>query len=234
MNQEPDVRILGISGSPRKGNTLLMVEESLKGASELGGVTVSLISLDKKRVDPCIDCGLCPVSKERFCALKDDMEEIYSEIIRADGIIIGAPAYFGTINAQAKALMDRCRPLGRAGMLMHHKIGGAIAVGACGNGGQEKVLGSIIDYFILSGILPVGLTTSLRVGPVGMAWRAGKIKEDVFDAEYLPEPVIALKQCRELGHAVAVYSRVMKAGRAALETDLDTLLGGWKMPEGVH
>ena len=234
MGQDLQVHILGISGSPRDGNTRIMVEESLNAAETIGDVTTTLIRLDKKQVKPCIDCGRCPVSEERFCALKDDMEEIYLKLIKADGIIIGAPTYFGNVNAQIKALMDRCRPLGRAGMLMQHKIGGAIAVGACRNGGQEKVLSTIIDYFVLCGVLPVGLTTSLQVGAVGMAWIAGKIRDDVFNNEALPEPESGLGQCRQIGRAVAVYSQIMKAGLTAIQKDVDSLLGGWKLPDSVH
>ncbi len=211
-----------------------MVEESLSAAEEVENVSSRLIALNEKRVDPCVDCGQCPVSAERFCVLKDDMEEIYHELIEADGIIIGAPTYAGSVNAQTKALMDRCRPLTRAGSLLKHKIGGAISVGACRNGGQEQALNVIIHYFMLRGILPIAVTSSLQIGAVGMAWKAGKVRDDIYRNEAMPEPESALAQCRQIGRAVAIYCKVVKAGRAALGSDLDSLLGGWKLPKGEH
>jgi len=151
------VKILGISGSPRKGNTLELVEEALKAASEVAEVECKLITL-RGKLSPCIDCDKCPVNPpDKYCTISDKMDEIYPLLIEADGIIIGAPVYFGTVNAQTKAFMDRCRPLGRAGGLLRFKVGGAIAVGACRHGGQEKTISAIVDYYILTGILPVGL-----------------------------------------------------------------------------
>lgn len=139
------------------------------------------------------------------------MDEIYPKLIEADGIIIGSPVYYGTVTAQTKAFMDRCRPLGRAGMLLNYKVGGAIAVGGCRHGGQEKTLGAIIDYFILSGIFPVGLTNTLQVGATGVAWRKGKIEEDFWILEHLLGKVTPFNEAYRLGKKVAVMSKVMKA-----------------------
>ncbi len=223
------VKILGISGSPRKGNTLELVEEALKAASEVTEVECKLITL-RGKLSPCIDCDKCPVDPPRkYCAISDKMDDIYPLLVEADGIIIGAPVYFGTVNAQTKAFMDRCRPLGRAGSLLRFKVGGAIAVGACRHGGQEKTISAIVDYFILTGIYPVGLQTTLQVGATGVAWRKGKIKADSWFAEHLNEKVTPFNEARQLGRTVAVMSKVMKAGLEVVDAKKE--LSAWKMQD---
>lgn len=224
-----DVKILGISGSPRHGNTELMVLEALKAAAEIPGVTTDMVSFRGKRISPCVDCDKCPVNPpERYCAIKDSMDEIYPRIIEADGIIIGAPTYFGTVNAQVKALMDRWRPLGRAGGLLKYKVGGAISVGGCRNGGQEKALSAIIDAFILCGVLPVGLIEYLQVGAIGLAWRPGTIVNDEWNCEFLPDrKVTGFDEARKLGVAVAAVTKVVKAGLA--QVDPNQFIRAWKL-----
>ncbi|MCR4397729.1 MAG: flavodoxin family protein [Firmicutes bacterium] len=222
------VKILGISGSPRKGNTEMMVVESLKAAAEIPDVETDLVDL-RGKLSPCIDCDRCPVDPpSQYCAIRDKMDTIYPKLIEADGIILGAPVYFGSVNAQVKAMMDRCRPLGRCGHLLKYKVGGAITVGACRNGGQEKALGTIVDYYILTGILPVGLLRVLQVGAMGLGWRAGMIKDDEWKAEFLPEGKVTwVDQCREIGRTVAVMSRVVKEGMRIV--DPNRFITGWKL-----
>jgi len=223
------VKILGISGSPRKGNTLELVEEALKAASEVAEVECKLITL-RGKLSPCIDCDKCPVNPpDKYCTISDKMDEIYPLLIEADGIIIGAPVYFGTVNAQTKAFMDRCRPLGRAGGLLRFKVGGAIAVGACRHGGQEKTISAIVDYYILTGILPVGLHTTLQVGATGVAWRKEKIKDDSWFAEHLNEKVTPFNEVRQIGITVAIMSKVMKAGLEVVNAKKE--LSAWKMQD---
>lgn len=207
-----EIKILGISSSPRSGNTLIMVHEALKSAEKVDGVKTELYSFKGKKISPCIDCDRCPVSKDQLCAIKDSMDTLYPKLLEADGIIIGAPVYFGTINAQLKCMMDRCRPLGRAGKLLQHKVGGGITVGACRSGGQDNAIKDIVYFFMLVGIYPVGLMKQLQIGAMGLAWRPGAILEDKWDCKHLGRDVPGLEEARDLGHRVAVCSKIVKAG----------------------
>jgi adenylate kinase len=47
------------------------------------------------------------------CVIPDDMQEIYSKMLEADGIIFGSPVYFWGVTAQAKALSDRLKAAGK-------------------------------------------------------------------------------------------------------------------------
>lgn len=99
--------VLIISGSPRKGgNSDLLCDEFMKGAID-GGNEAEKIFLRDKKVAPCNACYYCTQSGGQ-CAIKDDMAEILDKMQAADVIVMSSPVYFYSIDAQMKALIDRC------------------------------------------------------------------------------------------------------------------------------
>lgn len=100
------MKVLGFVGSPREGgNTEILVEEMLKGASDVGAETKSF-NLDKMNITACKACQHCK-SNEGECATDDDMQEIYKELKEADAFILGSPIYMWQMSAQAKLFTDR-------------------------------------------------------------------------------------------------------------------------------
>ncbi len=99
------VRILGIAGSPRlNGNTSIMLEEALKGARS-AGATVNKIVVCNRDFYPCQGCNDC--RRTGRCDLDDAMDKIYNLALSSNGIILAAPIYFNSLNAQTKAFIDR-------------------------------------------------------------------------------------------------------------------------------
>lgn len=148
------VKILGISGSPRRANTETLVEEALKAAREVGPIQTELISLAGMQIHPCDGCNKCygyskGASWERLCyTYDDDVTMIYKKIRDADGIIVGSPVYTGDVTAKLKALMERgacfchysASPV--AGSI-RNKVFGGVVVAFERRGGQESALQSI-------------------------------------------------------------------------------------------
>jgi len=225
----PRIRILGISGSPRSNsNTTILVEAALKGAERIGEVETEFVSLHGKKINPCVACYQCPV-EETICVQRDDMTEIYPRLFDADGIILGAPVYFGTINAQTKALMDRCRPFGLLGRPLQFKVGGAIAVGGGRHSGQEAAIQAIRTFFIMSRMLQVGSVTG-PIGVGGLAWEEGAITRDTWFSEIRGQES-TIDVARELGKLVAVATKIVVAGKQIIQLDKYNLnIGGLKSP----
>ncbi len=99
--------VLILSGSPRKGgNSDLLCNEFMRGAKESGN-RVEKVFLGDKKINYCIACYYCEKS-DGVCAIKDDMAEILEKIRLADVIVMASPVYFYSIDAQMKALIDRC------------------------------------------------------------------------------------------------------------------------------
>ncbi|MDY6794726.1 MAG: flavodoxin family protein [Actinomycetota bacterium] len=101
----PTIKILGISGSPRtSGNTSILLEEALKGARESGAATRKIVVCNRE-INPCLGCSEC--FKTGDCVQDDSMNSIYRETTTSHGIILAAPIYFISLNAQTKAMIDR-------------------------------------------------------------------------------------------------------------------------------
>lgn len=100
-------KVLILSGSPRRGgNSDLLCGEFLRGA-EAAGNQVEKIFLRDKKIAPCNACYFCAKSGGK-CAIQDDMGEILDKMQAADVIVMASPVYFYSIDAQMKALIDRC------------------------------------------------------------------------------------------------------------------------------
>ena len=100
-------KVLILSGSPRKGgNSDLLCDEFLRGARE-GGHQAEKIFLRDKKIAPCSACYFCAKNGGR-CAIEDDMAGILDKMQAADVIVMASPVYFYSIDAQMKALIDRC------------------------------------------------------------------------------------------------------------------------------
>ena len=100
------MNILILSGSPRRGgNTELLVEAFVKGASQKHHVEV--VSVHDYKVNPCMGCNACFKSESNSCVQKDDMPLIYEIMAVADMLVIASPVYFYGLSAQLKAVIDR-------------------------------------------------------------------------------------------------------------------------------
>lgn len=83
----------------------MLCERFAKGASEAGH-EVEKVMLRDKIIVPCNACYAC--METHICAIKDDMEEVFSKLLKADVILLASPVYFYSVSAQMKAMIDRC------------------------------------------------------------------------------------------------------------------------------
>ena len=101
--------ILAIYGSPRrKGNTSTLLKKAVEGARE-AGATVEEIVLRDLKMSPCLEIYGCKETGR--CAIKDDFQKVYDQILACEGIMLASPIMFYTVSAHTKILMDRCQSL---------------------------------------------------------------------------------------------------------------------------
>ena len=121
---------------------------------EAKGYETMFWTVRAKHLGFCIHCDFCLKNKE--CAFKDDMQELYSILKDANGIIFASPVYNGGISSQTKAIMDRCRAAVASDKnFFKGKIGMGISLGGDRAGGQEAALQQIITFYVLNGMIPV-------------------------------------------------------------------------------
>jgi multimeric flavodoxin WrbA len=186
------LKVLGIMGSPRvKGNTDLLLDEALKGAQSQGA-EIEKIIVDKLKIAPCKEYYGC--LRDGNCVIRDDMDDIYPKLLKADRIIIASPMFFYGVTSQLKALIDRCQAIWARKYVLKQKLsdkerkGAFIAVGA--TKGKQLFDGSIlvIKYFYQA--IEVSYVDELLIRGVD---KKGEIKD---------QP-IALSEAFELGKRLA-------------------------------
>jgi len=97
------MRILGISGSPRRGgNSDIILDNILKGA----GVSSEIIYLSDIDFSPCVGCEQCRMDKNctRF---EDDLTPLYGVLQEAMGLVLVSPVHNYNITSWMKAFIDR-------------------------------------------------------------------------------------------------------------------------------
>ena len=97
--------VLVLKSSPREnGNSNTLAEQVVAGAKEAGAAVESLM-LHQMDIRPCDACDVC--QETGVCIVKDDMQQVYPLLEKADAIVVAGPVYWFTINAQAKLCIDR-------------------------------------------------------------------------------------------------------------------------------
>ncbi len=153
---EENIKLFGISGSPRKASTDHIVREALRHAKEMYSADTEYFSAMGKKINFCIHCDYC-IKNKNGCVHKDDMQFVYEKLKWADAIIIGTPVYQGMLSAQTKAIMDRCRAIAAQDLhFIQNKPGAALAVGGDRIGGQELSIQVILNFYVINEALPVG------------------------------------------------------------------------------
>lgn len=191
------MRILGIVCSPRKGgNTEILVKEALEAAREAGCET-ELILVADKTIAPCDGCNAC--IKTSVCRIKDDMQWVYEEMEKADGIVFGTPSYFINVSAQAKAIMDRTYAL-----LFNRKLRGKVAgvIVAARRVGVGQILSIMYSFFNVHRMVIAG-------GSAGYGMEKGEVRE----SPGMGPGSKAVDEARSLGKSVVRLATQLERGK---------------------
>lgn len=168
------MKVVGFSGSARKGgNTATLINEVFK-ALEKEGIETELVELSGKKIKGCIACYKCFDNKDQRCAVKDDIiNQCIEKMLGADGIIIGSPTYFANLSTETKALIDRVGMVSRANSdMLARKVGAAVvAVRRCGS---IHVFDSINHFFFIGQMVVPGSS----YWNIGVGRDKGEVSED--------------------------------------------------------
>lgn len=193
------IRIIGVSCSPRKDRTTAAAVRACLDAAKASSpnVEVELIDLGGLRINGDVAAGIPLAEGER-----DDFPQIEAKLRAPNvaGIIIGTPVYFSNMSALCKAFLDRWMAF-RSTFAMRNKVGGAIAVGAARNGGQELTLQTIHAAMLCQDMIIVseGKPTS-RLGGILVS-----TKDDISS------DAAGLTTAQSLGRRVAEVAMAIRA-----------------------
>ncbi len=142
------MKVLGISGSPRKSQT---TEGLVKTVLDATGLETELISLHGKRINGCICCLGCV--EDNVCKVQDDYIPLMDKVLKADAIVVGVANYFGRLNALSHSFLERFYCFrhdkdGHGGMRLSGKLG---AIASVGGGGEWEMPGRDSKMYEIAG-----------------------------------------------------------------------------------
>lgn len=145
----------------RTGKTKILAESIGKGAKEVEGIDVDVLSFNRVSA---------------------------TDLVRYDGIILGSPVYFGGVAAELKELIDDTTFV--RGKLVG-KVGAAFTTSGDRTGGKETAILSIVQAMLIHGMIVVGDPISPEAsneehngGHYGLAADGQLTDYDLCQAEY--------------------------------------------------
>lgn len=203
------MKILGISGSPRKEQQS-GVYTLVRTVLENSGCEYDLVSLRGKKISGCIACLGCV--KDNICKVDDDLSELRQKIVDADAYVFGAPNYYSTVNALFHAFMERWFQFRhQTGNTLWGKVAVAIGVGGTAGDAPAAAIEKFLLYNFVETVAKVsgqgaascyscGYGESCQVGiPVMLHGPAVKIREEMIpDVSKQPELMEAAARAGEL------------------------------------
>ena len=101
------MNILILQSSPRANGNTAWMAEVYKNAAEAAGHEVTLVNVSKKKIAGCLACEYCHSKGNGACIQQDDMQELYPLMAEAEVLVLAAPIYYFTMNAQIQAPIQR-------------------------------------------------------------------------------------------------------------------------------
>jgi len=105
-----------------------------------------------KKLAEAIEKGV-KETKDVKCVVKPVSEVTKEDFLSSDGIIAGSPVYFGTMSSELKLVFDKFVGIRKK---MGNKIGAAFTTSGDPSGGKETTMMSIIQAFLIYGMVIVG------------------------------------------------------------------------------
>ena len=225
------IKVLGISGSPRKGNSLFLLEKAMEGAKAVNpkAVETESYSIKGKTFNPCIACSYC-AKHEGECVHKDDFADLRKRWMEADAIIYSVPVYHMSIPGQLKCFIDRLGnsmfgaflshfPPGKETLPKWFKVIGSIAQGIHIFSGQEHTITDLINHALVMQSIPIpGDLWESYIGVGG--WTSNLIETDslkkLADKEEMDADV-AVRASEVIGRRAAELAMVVKSGLLACQ-----------------
>ena len=213
------MKVLGVSGSPRKGSTTAkLVQEVLAGVE---GCQTEFVSLAGKSIGACTACLGCV--ETNVCVQNDDMASLRASIVEADAYVIGGANYFGNLNGLANCFMERWYQFRhQEGKSVAGKIGVAAGVGGGDPKPAVKAVRTFLEYNQIECIGDVtaqgpascfvcGFGETCKVGAIHMFFGPGtKITEEITPS--LDKQPEVLSAARQLGKDLSDRLRQLAAG----------------------
>lgn len=137
------MKVLMINGSPHENGSTRRALDEIASVLNEQSIETEIITVGDKAVVGCKACGAC--SKLGKCITDDIVNEIIDKLKVADGLVVGSPVYYASMNGTLKSLLDRVF-FGKS--CFANKPAAAIAVAR--RAGTTQTVDAINKYFTIN------------------------------------------------------------------------------------
>jgi multimeric flavodoxin WrbA len=99
------LKVLLLNGSPRPNGNIALALHEMERVFEKNGVEYETVLLGRTDIRGCIACETC--RKNGKCVFDDVVNELAVKFEKADGLVIGAPVYYGSANGTLMNALQR-------------------------------------------------------------------------------------------------------------------------------
>lgn len=188
------MKVVLINGSPHANGTTARALKEVALSLNKNDIQTEIITVGDKDVVGCNVCCYC--AQHGKCVKNDIANEIIEKIENADGVIIGSPVYFASLNGSLKSLLDR---VFFAKKSFAHKPAAAVAVAR--RAGTTATIDIINKYFTINNMPVIS----------SCYWNM------VFgsNGEQAEQDLEGMQTMRTLGENMAWIIKCIKAGKDA-------------------
>jgi multimeric flavodoxin WrbA len=212
------IHVLGISGSPVQDSNTERILSVALDSIKAGDVHTDMFTLDGKTINDCIHCNWCLLKQQpdKFCALEDDMQGLYTKILESDALLLATPVYIARLSGHLAAVLDRMRALDygkHVSGCLKHKVGAGIAVSWYRNSGIETTLTSL-HWAFLTWQMVIAVPGSLSTfGGAGLSSLGGTGKFDPSDRHQVLKDAYGLESARATAASLVELARIIQRGK---------------------
>ena len=189
------MKVLVLNGSPRANECTGTALKEVVDILEQEGIETETVQVGIKSIRGCVACGSCHELGK--CVFDDLVNEVAEKLKEADGLLVGAPVYYGSPNGTIISFLDRLFYSSGSTVPKHMKVGAAVV--SCRRGGNTASFDVLNKYFTISGMQVAGSTYWNQIHG--------------FTAEDAKKDLEGLQIMRNLGHNMAFLIKAISEAK---------------------
>lgn len=146
------MKVLLINGSPHVDGVIALALKELSDTLNRCNIETEIIHVGNKDIRGCIACRSC--KKTGKCVFDDCVNEIAFKLKDADGLVVGAPVYYGSANSTVVSLLTRL--FYSINYVLSMKVGASVV--SARRSGCTATFDELNKFFTISGMPIVSST----------------------------------------------------------------------------
>ena len=106
------MNVVILNGSPHPNGHTANLVNSFKIGAINAGHNVEVLQVGTMKICGCVGCEFCHTQGNGTCAIKDDMQKVYTALNTADVIVFASAVYYWGLTGQLQSTLSRFYSIG--------------------------------------------------------------------------------------------------------------------------